>query len=560
MSKSILIIGAEYITYNILQYLCLTDHTIYIYDYRILTKRDIHRLSWWITNENEEHKTAGEICVNYFQKCQNILNKSLHRIELPDIVVFTTSHVFKSGDFTKFIERCITADKKIIMAMNHHLYAYYNNKPSINIDDTNPHIYSLNEYVRINDQIDNTDLSKEYLKYIYSCVKSTDPDNIPDRFSHSNMNSIFYPLATIIAMYVVRDIIDIWIETNIIIDWSQLRDDEVYNMKSDIDDYKYSFKSDFIHLLRNKQLLINANNDEDVFNLVIKQLHYLGYLKYSSKKIYIMDDINDHSKYSNFEKIDNITDNIVKRTDQSWCITDNSNTKVLWDVLHIKYLKPSIYINVYDELSKITVINSIPYKTETYNESVNYRQDKQLINRGFVINWKLEFSVSISILQWIIQTIILNTDNIKFRKFISTSISNYPQYIIPNKYKEYYNNMLLDGKRITTIPEEFNTWSRIDVNEKGDVAETLGELLNHMVDEYSIVPYMVLYEYKYVLFDKVKYDATNNKELHLKKRIKTFMYKYTSDRYDVVGLLEFKCKNENGDDILIPPVYYHCNK
>ena len=69
MTKSILIIGAEYITYNILQYLCLSDYNISIYDFRPLTKRDIHRLSWWISNDNIENKTAGELCTHIFNKC-----------------------------------------------------------------------------------------------------------------------------------------------------------------------------------------------------------------------------------------------------------------------------------------------------------------------------------------------------------------------------------------------------------------------------------------------------------------------------------------------------------
>jgi hypothetical protein len=120
--------------------------------------------------------------------------------------------------------------------------------------------------------------------------------------------------------------------------------------------------------------------------------------------------------------------------------------------------------------------------------------------------------------------------------------------------------MELDGQKVLTIPETFNTWTRIDVYEKGDVTDTIGGLLNHMSDEYNIIPYLILYDYKYTIFDKEEYDNINNKEKYLKKKIKKLIYEKTADRYDVMVLLNFKCRDDKGIDILIPPVYYHCNK
>jgi hypothetical protein len=560
MTKSILIIGANYITYNILEYIHLYDFNISIYDYRILTKRDIYRLSWWLSDINIENKVASDVCVNIFKKCNNIPAKSLYKIELPDIIVFTTSHLLKDVDFMKFLEKCITANKKVIMAFNHHLYGFYSNIPKIKIDDINPQIQTLNNYVRINEQNNNNNtLVKDYLTYIYNCIKSTDPDKNPDIFYHSNMNSLFYPLATIISMYVVRDIMDRWIDTSIIIDWSLLRDDEVYNVKTEIDDYKYIFKTDFLHSLRSKQLLVYANDNVDVFNLLVKHLNNLGYLKYSKKQIYILDEFNSSDKYNNFKLVNKLTDNIIKKVDQSWCISDNANKKVIWDTYHIKYLKSSIYLNVYDELSKLDIINSIPNKTETYTESVYYRQDKQIINKCVDVNWRLECGIAMSMLQWIIDNLI-NSENGKFKKNMSSTITHNTTYGMNNKCKEYYNNMELDGLKVLTIPETFNTWTRIDVYEKGDVTDTIGGLLNHMSDEYNIIPYLILYDYKYTIFDKEEYDNINNKEKYLKKKIKKLIYEKTADRYDVMVLLNFKCRDDKGIDILIPPVYYHCNK
>ena len=556
----ILIIGANIITYEILAYIyehCNIDNKkIYIYDDTILHKRDYYRLSWWL-NEDNEKLSGSKICVKQFTKCISISKDELNKFtEYPEVVIFTSSHVIKdTNSLNKSIEKFKQNGAKIIMVMNHNLYGYYNN--NVGDDDTKYNVYSLNEYVRHNDKINNDNLVNEYTKYIYSCSKSTEQDDMSDCFKFANMNSIFYQLSSIISMMVIRDIVYEWIDTTIIIDWSILRNNNIFLKRVEEDDYKYIEMSNWMSNIRTGKLLIDVNN-EDTFNLLIKQLHNLGYFRYNNGIIYVLCDSDYKYKHNKVKYIRLVTRNIIETVEFIMCLSDDYRNKKYIDDLCIEYLKPSIFIHKYDNIPFIEVVNNIPNITQTYRESEYSILDKLLVNNNNKNDWRMNIGISMLIVQWMIYLKISDIDNIRFKKYMMTRIDKKCIWGISKRCKEYYNNAYDDEykRTIYTLPDRFNNGTRIKVYHNEHSADKLDGLLNHLQDEYGLVPYKIMYNNE-ILYDKEKY--MNNKN-HINRLLKPWIYKQINERFDAFIIFKLYCKDANGDELVCPPIYFYCNR
>ena len=110
LNKNILFIGSNLITYEILSYLYSNNlvggSSIYLYDESIMYKRDYYRLSWWLNERNkEDDECASKICIKYFTNCKSVSKNNLSQfgstIPLPEIVIFTSSHIMKKETFKK---------------------------------------------------------------------------------------------------------------------------------------------------------------------------------------------------------------------------------------------------------------------------------------------------------------------------------------------------------------------------------------------------------------------------------------------------------------------------
>jgi hypothetical protein len=313
-------------------------------------KRDYYRLSWWLNNENSKD-SASKICEKRYNKCRSIskdiLNKFGISMDYPDVAIFTSSHIMKGeSSFNKLVGRLIDNNVKIIMAMNHHLYGYYNNNISKLKDDIKCNTYSLNEYVRNNDKINNDNLVKDYINYIYSCNDSIDPDNINETFKYANMNSIYYPLCTILAMMVIKDIVEGIKDTSIVIDWSLLRNSEIYLKRTEEDDYKYIESCNWMNNLRQSKLLVIVDS-EDVFDIMMKQLYNIGYFKYSKGEIYVLCENNYNYENNKIKYVNDINNVVISNIDHIICISDNYSKKIMIDKICIYYDKPCIYMHKY---------------------------------------------------------------------------------------------------------------------------------------------------------------------------------------------------------------------
>jgi hypothetical protein len=564
LNKNILFIGGNLITYEILSYLynnnLVGKSSIYVYDDNIMFKRDYYRLSWWL-NENYDG-SVSKVCAKYFMRCISISKDDLSQlgvsIPLPEIVIFTSSHVMKEMSFKKLIDHFIDNNVKVIMAMNHNLYGYYNNKVSKDIDDIKCNINMLNDYVRQQDKINNDNLESEYIKYIYSCIHSIEQDDMSDHFKYANMNSMFYQLSCIIAMLVIRDLVDEWIDTSIIFDWSLLRNNSIYLKNTVDDDYKYIESANWMNNMRSVNILIDVNN-ENIFDIFIRQLYYIGYLKNHNGKLYVLNDSKYKYEHSKIVYITNITNDIMSNINQVICISDNYNRKKMIDDLCIRYMKSCIYINKYDNIPFVEIVNSVPNITQTYNETNYAILDRSIINdKNILVDWRLHMSISMIIVQWMIQLKLADPDNIRYKKYMSTRIDKNMINSIAKKCREYYNNTYHDeyNRIIYTIPDTFNTWTRINVYENDDRVYKLSELLNHIQDEYGLVPYKVIYNNE-ILYDKEKY---MEKRKLIEKLLKPWIYKRTNERYRVIAILSIYCKDKDGNELVCPPVYYNIGK
>jgi len=553
----ILLIGANIIAYEILSYIynyCdISNTNIYIYDDNILHHRDNYRLSWWLNDINEKI-SSSKMCVKKFNKCISITKDDLNKFnEYPEVVIFTSSHIIKdTNSFNKLIDKFKHNGSKIIMAMNHHLYGYYNN--CLN-DDIKYNVYSLNHYVRHNDRINNN-LVDEYVKYIYSCSKSTEQDDMPECFKMDNMNSIFYPLSSILSMMVIRDIVEEWIDTSLIIDWSLLKNNNVYLTRIDEDDYKYIETGKWMNNLRTSKLLIDVN-DEGIFDSLIKQLYNLGYFRHNNGVIYVLCDKDYNNDNKKIKYIRTVTRDIINNIDFIICISNDYKRKKNIDDICIQYLKPSIFINKYNSIPFIEIVSNVPNVTQTYNESEYSILDKLLIN-DYKVDWRMNIGLSMLIVQWMIYNKISDIENIKFKKYMSSRIDKKIIWNISKKCKDYYNNSYNDDyKRIIyTIPDTFNNWTRINVYHNTHAVNKLDGLLSHLQDEYGLVPYKIMYENE-LLYDKEKY--MNNKN-HINRLLKPWIYKRINERYNVIMIFKLYCKDTNGDELICPPVYFHCSK
>jgi hypothetical protein len=572
IKKRILFIGANIITYDVLSYLfnhsLINDEHIYIYDDTYMYKRDYYRLSWWSKSINDKD-IASKVCINLFNKCIYVSKDDLIKfgsnIEYPDIVIFTSSHVMKQTSFKRIIDKFIDAKIDIIMAMNHNLYGYYNNNVCKNIDDIKCNTYNLNEYVRINDRVNNDEIMREYINYIYSCSNSVEPDDMSDSFKLVNMNSIYYPLCNMLAMYIIRDITEHYIDTSLFIDWSLLRNNNVHLKRNEEDDYKYIEYSNWVTNMRQMNIIIDIGNNIDSYDIIIKQLYNCGYFRIKKGKLYIVSEkVNELQEiktnmYDKIIYINSITNNIIHDIDLMICLNNRCDKKVELDDLCIRYQKPCIYLHNYSNIPFIEVVNSIPNMTPTYKETNYIILDKAIIdNKNNKIDWRMEMATSMCIVQWMIHMKIVDKDNIRFKKYMISRIDNKCIANIEKKCKNYYNNTYDNeyNRIIYTIPDNFNNWSRINVYENNDVASKLSELLVHLQDEYGLVPYKIVYGDD-ILYDKDKY--MDNKKI-INKLLKPWIYKRTGERYKVIAIFKLYCKDSNGDDLICPPIYYHCGK
>jgi hypothetical protein len=567
LNKNILFIGANLITYEIISYLYANNlvgqSSIYIYDDSILYKRDYYRLSWWLKENYND--CASKVCVKYFTTCKSVSKDDLAQlgssISFPDIVIFTSSHVMKEISFKKLVDRFIDNNIKMIMAMNHNLYGYYDNNINKDIDDIKCNIYSLNDYVRQQSKNNHDNFVKEYIKYIYSCSRSIEQDDMSDYFKYANMNSIFYQLSSILAMLVVRDLVYEYVDTSIMFDWSLLRNNGLYFKKTDDDDYKYIETANWMNNMRNVNILVDVNND-DIFNLLMRQLHYIGYFKYNNGKLYILCDKEyqyENSKIVYIKRSNNCVNDIMSSIHQVISISNKYENKKRIDDLCIRYMKPCIYINMYDNIPFVEIMNSIPNVTQTYKETNYCILDRSSINNDNIsIDWRLNMSMSMIIVQWMIQLKLADTNNINYKKYMMTRIDKNIICNIGKKCKDYYNNTYdNDYKRVIyTIPDIFNMWTRINIYEKDDSIYKLSELLNYLQDEHGIVPYKVMYGDD-ELYNKEKY---MEKKKLIDRLLKPWIYNRINDRHKVIAILNVYCNDKDGNELVCPPLYYHIGK
>lgn len=566
--KNILIVGSNLITYEILSYLhsnnVIGDSYVYLYDDSIMYKRDYYRLSWWLNEINKENndECASKICIKYFTNCKSVSKNNLSQfgstIPLPEIVIFTSSHIMKKETFKKLVDYFIDNNVKIIMAMNHNLYGYYDNNISKNIDDIKCNVYSLNDYVKPQDRSNNENFVNEYIKYIYSCSHSVEQDDMSECFKYANMNSIFYQLSSMLAMLVVRDIVDNWNDTSIMFDWSLLRNSTVYLKRTDDDDYKYVETANWLSNIRNVNILIHASN-EDIFNLLVRQLHYIGYFKYHNGKLYVLCDKSFKYENSKIVYITEITNDIMMNINQVIVVSSDYKKKKYIDELCVRYMKSCIYLNKYDNIPFVDITSSIPNITEIYDETKYALLDRTSINdNNILIDWRLNMGISMIIIQWMIQLKLEDSNNTRYKKYMATRIDKNIVVSIAKKCKEYYNNTYNDEYKrvIYTIPDTFNTWARINVYENTDSVYKLSELLNHIQDEYGLVPYKVMYGDE-LLYDKEKY---MEKKKLINRLLKPWIYNKINDRHKVIAIFTICCKDTDGNELICPPVYYHIGK
>ena len=564
INKNILFIGCNIITYEILSYINdyykNSQYKLYIYDESIMYKRDFHRLSWWIDDEKykEDNNKSSDICKTIFKECIKVNKDDLNKLNDIDMVIFTTSYVLSANTFERLLTKYIENNKIVILGMNHSLYGYYDNRPCIKKDDIKCNIYSLNDYVKSSDIKDTNGLVEDYSSYIYSCNNKLDEDNIAERFSYMNMKSIFYPLSTIIAMWIVRDIIEGVVETSIMIDWSLLKNENIYLKRIENDDYKYIECGSFMNKLRDNKLLIDVGNNKESLDILFKQLHYIGYLKNSKNKLYVYGDKID-DKYENIKWLSVLDEgDNIKDIGQSISINTNYIKKSEWDNIHIKYKKRCIYIHYNEQIPFVEIVNSIPDETATYNESSYSILDRTYKKEDYKCNWMINMGIAYSILQWIIRNKKEDIDKNRFRKYMTIRIDNKMEYNISKKYKEYYNNSYNDEYKrvIYTIPDIINKWSRLDVYEIDNFTYRLDELLKHIQEEYGIIPYKITYNDD-ILYDKDEY---MNKRRGINKLIKPWIYKRTSERYKVIAIFNVYMRDSNGNDMICAPIYYHIGR
>jgi hypothetical protein len=162
------------------------------------------------------------------------------------------------------------------------------------------------------------------------------------------------------------------------------------------------------------------------------------------------------------------------------------------------------------------------------------------------------------IIQWMIQLKLEDSNNTRYKKYMATRIDKNIVFSIAKKCKEYYNNTYNDEYKrvIYTIPDTFNTWARINVYENTDSVYKLSELLNHIQDEYGLVPYKVMYGDE-LLYDKEKY---MEKKKLINRLLKPWIYNKINDRHKVIAIFTICCKDTDGNELICPPVYYHIGK
>jgi hypothetical protein len=312
-------------------------------------------------------------------------------------------------------------------------------------------------------------------------------------------------------------------------------------------------------------IIIDIGNNIDSYDIIIKQLYNCGYFRIKKGKLYIVSEkVNELQEiktnmYDKIIYINSITNNIIHDIDLMICLNNRCDKKVELDDLCIRYQKPCIYLHNYSNIPFIEVVNSIPNMTPTYKETNYIILDKAIIdNKNNKIDWRMEMATSMCIVQWMIHMKIVDKDNIRFKKYMISRIDNKCIANIEKKCKNYYNNTYDNeyNRIIYTIPDNFNNWSRINVYENNDVASKLSELLVHLQDEYGLVPYKIVYGDD-ILYDKDKY--MDNKKI-INKLLKPWIYKRTGERYKVIAIFKLYCKDSNGDDLICPPIYYHCGK
>jgi hypothetical protein len=560
--RRILFIGCSFITYNVLSYLekKSVDSEYLLYDDTKMSKTEFKRISWWNYENKEEEKTASKLCASRFKNTKvitkNDLSKLGSEIEMPDCVVFTSNHIFKKDSFEKIINKFNDNNIKTIFALNHSLFAYFNNS----ISQENIKVNSLNEFVKLQYQTKYTNFIDDYKTYIKSCVNTNDPDDYPEVFSKFNMNSIFYPLSSVLSMLIIEALINRDYNKSIIFDWSLLKPHDLYVKKAD-GDYRFIATNEFLHKIRAESVFINAS--DEILELMIQQLYNFGIfdtVTYKSHKIYIKSDNKLSFNDRRITYIDNVSQAIIKTVDRSIYIGSNHKIKNELCDLHITYEKPISYIHDYSHIPFTETVISVPNMTPTYSES-SYKildMSNNIINDEF--SHRMIGATAMIIVQWMMDVYIKTSEKVIFTKHINYRFDKDISLYSSSKMKEYYNNSFSKeyNRVIYTIPERLSLWTHIDIYENRDSIYKLNELLIHLQDEYGIVPYRLIYNDNDVLYDKELY--MNKKEEVTKKLLKPWIYKRTTNRNGSIEKFKIYMTDEKGDDIICPTLYYHFNK
>jgi hypothetical protein len=561
--KRILFIGCSFITYNVLSYLekKTIESEYYVYDDSKLSKNEFRRISWWNNDKKDYEKTASKLCALRFKNIKviqkNDLSKFGSEIEMPECVIFTSSHIFKKESFDKLIDKLKKHNVRVIFAVNHSLFAYFNN-----CVDGNIKINSLNEFIKKQYQLDNSSLINDYMIYINSCISSNDPDNFPEIFSKFNMNSIFYPLSSILSMMLIESLINLNYKKSIIFDWSLLKPLDLYVKQTD-DDYRYIATTEFLHQMRSESIFINASDNINILELVMLQLYNLGIFDtvlYKSHKIYIKSKEKLEFNDKRIAYIDEVSHQIIKAVDRSIYVGSNHKIKNELCNLHITYEKPISYIHDYPQIPFTESVISVPNITPTYIESSYSILDISNNSVEGEFSHRMIGTTAMLIVQWMIDIYMKTSEKVIFMKYINMRIDNDISLYGSLKFKEYYNNSFSTehNRVIHTIPDRLSLWTHIDIYENRDSIYKLCELLEYLREEHAIVPYKIIYNENNILYDKEVF--MNKKKKELDKLLKSWIYKRTTNRNGCIEKFNIFMTDTNGDDIICPTLYYHFNK
>lgn len=257
----------------------------------------------------------------------------------------------------------------------------------------------------------------------------------------------------------------------------------------------------------------------------------------------------------------------VLNSENNMDISSYINSPILNEVV-LSDKAAAMYMNIvkHDSSSKCDILKEIIYDKDinTHNRILhswaNIRATCYNISPVDTLTIKLKsgkiipaLSTTTSIISaFVVLDIIKYLNNTKKYTEININLANntYNVYQTQRPYTTYNNMVHPDyGFPVKAIPQDFDTWTRINVNKKD--AKTIFELKKYLKHKYRIVPELITYN------ERVVYDSNINRNINM---VEIFDFGNGDSRKECdlsdILVLDLICLNEGGIPILTPPVLY----